>query len=603
MKNGKRKRSLTMLVMLLCTCILVFVGGGVSKQNVAMANEIETETFSYWISAGIDASYYPTYRDSAPFVYLLNKTWPTSHGDMKLDFDFIIPAAGSERDNFNTLLATGEYADIMELSMYSGSIVELYEDGVILDLTEYIEQYMPNYLAWLDRHPVEKLTATNIVNGEPRYLVIYSGADIGKAWCGYMYRRDWILKYGTNPIDGSTFSGQYTAFKEDGTPVAESWEDNIVFPSGGSDPVYISDWEWMFEIFDIARASDGITDGYNLSLYYPGHLGTGDLVCAFGGGGSVWYRNQDDQIVFGATDEDFRVYLQAMNTWYSKGWIDKAFSEHASDMFYRIDEVKVRQGKVGLWMGLSSQLLNTMDAGFTHTDGIMVYPAANPINDVYGTEAQQYKTPYTMYANSVLASAFAVTDKASEKDLELLFRFFDYLYTDEGALVGYFTAEQIAELNLPIYEKYGLQDGTFQIVDTANGPKIMPVDAILQEGGNLKIALTGKRGINRDPNSLTLETSVRVEEMREVWNTYASTGLLTQPFTAQLSIEDGKVYSKAFTAVDEFLKRHVPTFIKGTKDPFSDDDWNAFVNAINKYQPDKTTLILQNLLDTLLQGN
>lgn len=592
----KLKRCLaSLLALCMGTALLAGCDGGSGGGGGAADT-----TFTYWISAGVDSSYYADYRDSPVYTYYLNKSWPTSHGDVQIDFDFQIPVTGSEADNFNTLLATGEYADIMELSRYTGSIMELYEEGTILDLTEYVEKYMPNYMAWLDAHPDAKLRATQLVDGEPRYLTLHAVADIGKAWCGYMYRRDWILKYGTSPVDGSTFSGEFTATLADGTPDGESWQDNIVFPSGGPDPVYVSDWEWMLDIFQTALAEEGITDGYGMSIYYPGYLGTGDLVSGFGGGGPSWYKDPDGQVHYGATEDHVRVYLQAMSTWYENGWLDKAFAEHSSDMFYRIDEAKVRQGKVGVWIGLTSQLFNTMDAGEPLTEGIMVYPATTPINDVYGTAATQNKTPYTVYSNDVLGPAFAISDKAAEKDLEALFLCLDYMYSDEGALVGYFTAEQVAELNQPIFERYGLEGGTYDVVDTADGSMLRPVEAIRNEGGNLKLAIMGARGLSRDCNSLTLEGSERWEEFRAVWITYPDTGNVTG-FIPLLPLEDAKAYSKIQTQTNEFLEKNVPGFINGSKDPFNDNDWNAFVNAVNKYNPDSVSEMIQSLI-ARLQG-
>ena len=51
----------------------------------------------------------------------------------------------------------------------------------------------------------------------------------------------------------------------------------------GTCPVYISDWEWMFDIFTKAQADLGITDGYCLSVYYKGYNEDGSLFSSFGG--------------------------------------------------------------------------------------------------------------------------------------------------------------------------------------------------------------------------------------------------------------------------------------------------------------------------------
>ena len=51
------------------------------------------------------------------------------------------------------MISTGEYTDLLDLSYYNGSIATLVEDGVLMDITEYVEEYMPDYVALLDEHP------------------------------------------------------------------------------------------------------------------------------------------------------------------------------------------------------------------------------------------------------------------------------------------------------------------------------------------------------------------------------------------------------------------------------------------------------------------
>ena len=217
---------------------------------------------------------------------------------------------------------------------------------------------MPNYMDFLDANPDLKATSTNFIDGENKFiqLRIYN-YQVAEQWGGYMYRRDWIIQYGKNPKDGTAFNGEYTLKNEDGSINTDSRNDNVVFPSGGSDPVTISDWEWMLDIFKTAITKQGIDDGYCMSLYYPGFNETGTLVSSFVGGSASWYKDKENKIQYGLTGDDFKLYLQTMNQWYKNGWIDKAFPEHATDSFYTIDDAKVRQGKVGLWYGLKSQLI------------------------------------------------------------------------------------------------------------------------------------------------------------------------------------------------------------------------------------------------------
>ena len=145
----------------------------------------------------------------------------------------------------------------------------------------------------------------------------------------------------------------------------------IIFPSGKSDPYTISDWEWMFEAFKKAideRGFSGDTDAYATSLYYPGFLGTGDLVSSFGGGGPMWYIHEDGEASFGGDSENFKTYLEAMNTWHNNGWLDTKFETRASDMFWQINSTGIGQGKVGLWTGGQALLGTTIRATSAHEE-------------------------------------------------------------------------------------------------------------------------------------------------------------------------------------------------------------------------------------------
>jgi len=566
--------------------------------------EIITEDFSVWIFVGEDSSYYADYKENPSVQYITSKTWGTDDkgNDVKINLDFIVPIAGSETDNYNTLLATGDYPEMMQV-VSSAPVTELYEEGIALDITYYIENYMPNYMAFLEANPHLAKTATNAVDGEAKYIQLYSYHDqVEDSWCGFSYRRDWIIKYGVNPIDGSAFSGAYALTNEDGSANMDSWEDNVVFPSGGPDPIYISDWEWMLEIFARAIEDQNITDGYCMGLQYQGYNNFGDLVSAFGGGGTGWYKTPENKIQYGYISDDFRVYLQCMNTWYANGWIDTAFPEHASDLFFSVDEAKIRQGKVGLWYGMVPLIEGRLDSGEGLLDGIVVFNARQPINDIYGTEAQQNKEPYMMFQGSLETTAYFITDKAKDKNLEALFTMLDYMYSTEGSIISQFglNKEQNEVVNSELYERYDLIEGAYYEVETSEGVKYEQVDTVKYEGGSLGNAIRPGRLPSLAANSLEAKMNPEsyVNNIKQ-WTWYLNTGNLAASFTSQVSSEDAQLISKVQSNVMEYNSKNIPDFIKGTKDPFNDSDWQNYVGAINKYEPEVVTKIYQDLLDQL----
>ena len=94
-----------------------------------------------------------------------------------------------------------------------------------------------------------------------------------------MYRRDWVVSTrsrlpmcgdwdsdyvkenghpAVTPLDAALESGNMEGWKENevteftssqGENPDEDYTDNVIFPSGTSDPLTISDWEWMMEAF------------------------------------------------------------------------------------------------------------------------------------------------------------------------------------------------------------------------------------------------------------------------------------------------------------------------------------------------------------------
>lgn len=557
---------------------------------------------------GKDSTYYSDYSENPVIQYRMTKEYKGENGkSTKINFEFKVPPAGSDLNNLTTMISTGDYTDMMDIALYSGSIVDLYEEGVIQDLTPYVEKYMPNYIAYLEAHPDLKVTATNLVNGEKKYIQLYNYhyPSTLEQWCGYEYRRDWIIKYGKNPMDGSTFNGKYTVTNPDGTYDMTSWEDNVVFPSGGSDPIYLSDWEWMFNIFKTALKEEGIKDGYCMSLSHGGFDPAGFLVSSFGGGGSIWYKNKD-KIELGLTSDNFRTYLKTVNQWYKNGWIDTAFPEHASDMFYKIDDTKVRQGKVGLWIGIESELIGKLATEEGYSKDMVVYAARPPINDLYGTEAQKNVQPYAFYQMGQEGQAVVITDKAAEKDMVALCSFIDSLYDEKNILLNNgLNKEQYDTTKNEFYTKYGLTEGSYTVTMNSEGIQEVEYNDLLKKDDSLKSACIANRlqlGLIGLPDGYKLIDKTKTEAWNHAqaeWKAYTETGMLYSSFYSQLTAEEGSEASKISSNVKEFAYKNIPSFVLGTRDPASDTDWNAYLKAINKYNPDKVTQIHQKLLETL----
>lgn len=549
-------------------------------------------SYSVWIYNGADASYYTEYEDNPVVQYLTkDKTWGDE--DKSISFDYWQPAAGTQQDNYQTMIASGDLPDVIS-GYIAGTPGTMLENGNAIDLTDYIKKDMPNYLAFLEANPTLKKDAVTKIDGEDHYIGILSGCDaVDYYFTGMEYRRDWIVKYGTNPQTGEKFTGGYTD-KND----PDSWEDDVVFPSGGTDPVYISDWEWMFDIFTKAQKDLGITESYSVSMYYPGFTWSGGLCSSFGEGVPVWYENSDGQVKFGGTEDSMRAYLECLNNWYDKGWLDQDFYQRTSDAFYEIDDTSVRQGKVGMWQGVESELGGRLDSGDELTKGICVYGCALPINDVYGSDSCKNIEPMSVMASSQGGTFWYVTPTAEDKDIDTLLQFFDYFYSEEGALLHTLglNKEQAADDSTGIYEEYGLTDGAY----TDNGDGTYTVNPVLtKDSGGLApaVSLAQVPGMQLVKN-IDRGWADTYKHSKDTWIQWENKGMFQgSAVTLNMTSDNESTCDTARSKVLDYMQTNAAEFIRGKKDINSDTDWNTWCKSLTKFGIDKISTIYQPYVD------
>ncbi len=618
----KKVLSVVLSVLLLCLSLV-----GLS----ACGNEGDENTFTFLIDSPEDATYYSDYNQNPVAIY-------TQHNqqyagvDIKIEYKQLIN--GSQRDQYTTMISTGEYYDVMGTSYSPYSAAALNEMGIALELTEYVEKWMPNYMKILSGNEnLQKVAYVVDENGEKHMYALWGCTDTAQYnWEGFCYRRDWIVKYGVNPSTGEAFTGGYTAERDaEGKNDGASWVDDVKFPSwysdnkyaveyranhpewDGSDPVFISDWEWMFEIFDKARTDLGVFDkGYDISIYYVGYMATGDLFSAFGGGSPMWsYNPHTGNVEFNATSESMQSYLECLNTWYEKGWLDKAFAEHSSDMFYQIDTAKVYNGYIGMWQGGRSTLAEQLEEieNAPCTENIYVAGAKQPINDLYGVESTKGKEPYSKFAMESVTTAIIVTEAAKDKNLEALFTYLDSFYdtSNENYITSNYglTKEQYESIEeyqekvngQTFQERFGIQDGSYTTYEKDGMTVYKPVDARLYDS-SLGNASKGNRmfryAIIAECDELTANI---YDSVVNQWEAYPNKGYIQGSITSLLTTEQADAYSKTNSKINDKMSVEIPKFINGTYDIYG-ADWDTFCKTINKMGHSKITGYLQAIYDS-----
>ena len=308
--------------------------------------------------------------------------------------NFIHPPAGQEMEQFNLMISSRDYPDIIESGWMtmSGGPEKAIQDKIILPLNEIVDKYAPNYKKVLEENElVRKAFYTdegNLYSFGP--VSLKSDISVG----GLMIRRDWLKDLGLeSPTSLEEWENVLKRFKEE----------------KGAEAPFSVDKERMESVMLFSDAF---------------------------GIGSSFYVDGDNHIKYGPAQPEYKEYLQLMNKWFTAGYIDNGLFTNTSN----IVEAKVLNSQSGAFFGYVGSVMGRL------------FPAATDDKfDIVGVTIPSVKTgePATPYTSGVKTdkggygyglvsnAALSTTNKNIEASAKLL----DFLYTDEGKMLKLFGTE------------------------------------------------------------------------------------------------------------------------------------------------------------------
>ena len=603
-------------------------------------------SFTWWIYKGDgDGRYYENYDESPVVQYINAQYWDTENGGIakdeesgtKLNLSFLEPIAGEEQNNFNTMISTGEYPELIDLNGATESAQALHESGVLMDITEYVEKYMPNYLAYLDENPeVKPMVQCVDEDGKVHYYAVYTINDgVSDPFEGTCYRRDWIVKYAeptqyvwdwdsdyikenghpaVTPLEKAVKENNLEGWKENevkefkaepGDDPDNTYSDNVIFPSGTENPITISDWEWMLSAFDKAIEERGWSDNtsaFGFSIPYYGFVPMGDIVSSFGGGNGFFYLDAETgKVSFDGTSDNFKAFLECMSKWDEEGWLDSQFHTRATDMFFQINSAGTSQGMVGMWCGLAATLGTALRPTCQNAEDqadAYVMGCALPINDMYGTEEQMYQDPDCLFMGSRVGKGVGITTKAEKKDLAALFTYLDWTYTMEGAKtirMG-LNEEQYKSVTLEpdLMKEYNLTTAYTTETDENGNPVYT---FVCDTGNTLKTALMGQRMdagrflSGTDEYSIDAGGTTVTKNAMKLWKKYVNTGTITE-YTSLFTASESETYNNGYTPIFDYMTQKVPDVIHSHM-----ENWDAYAEGLEQFNTDEIVEIYQKYAD------
>lgn len=533
-------KSITRLLVLVLACLIAMN----ALPSAGLAEQ--TKEFTIWMPS-FPTDYYSDYSENA-IVQYINERF-----DLKLRFQQ--PAAGTEQEAFNMLISTGEYPDMMALQYSTVSAQILLDEGIIINLMNYIDS-MPNFKAILDNDE-EARKAFLTDDGKLLALPVFYSQSRAM-WGGLVYRRD-ILE---------TMTGGY-----------------IAFPSGKDVPTTVEDWNYMLPLFKTYFEAAQMPQFAPLMIPYNGYFPTGELVSGFGIGPSFYMEGET--VKFGPTEQGFYNYLKQMNEWYQAGYIDADFASRVNDPFYLPNTSMTYGAAAGSWFGLSSQLGDSMSMP-QYNLFVKVKAMSSPLDSANGvTTASVRMTDPRIQANT----SYVVTTAC--EDVPKLLSTLDFLFSEEGS--------KIKALGLD--EAHGAKDNSiYQAAKATEGVWTEENGTIIR---NERILVGGDLGAAQVIEALTdqrlpgvgyivPEVNVEANEADAIWQQYPADG--NYPAFTSRTLEEDEFYNKHYNDITDYLNSMVPRFIMGVEE-LNESSFQTFVDQLNKYGAAELTSIYQNAYD------
>ena len=312
--------------------------------------------------------------------------------------------------NFNLMIASGTLADLIYVgaSYYAEGVDAAIDDGYFLDLTDLVDEYMPNYQKVRTSDIQYELLSTT---DSGRLGAVYELRQSKQGpWLGLWIRQDWLDDLGLDtPVTFDDYHEVLTAFKNE---------------KGATAPLILN---WS--------GSDG-------------EFGT------MSGGMNVlnsWQLDETGKVNFGPYMPAWKEYVTIMNQWYNEGLIDPDFmatDERTADM------AKVVTGASGLFAALYT--MPSVYEAASEDSNMSLAPVNPPVKNEGDEIHIRLRDSYTSGNTAISADC---------ENPEVAMRWLDYLFTEEGALLANYGVEgdtfEFDENGDPVY--------TDKIVNNENG--------------------------------------------------------------------------------------------------------------------------------------
>jgi putative aldouronate transport system substrate-binding protein len=487
----------------------------------------ETKTYT-WFMKGSDAI--------GTIIQSLDENYSVKVFEEKTNvhFDFISPTFDTASEQFNILIASGTYPDVNNgvYNYYTSGLDSAIDEGIITDLTDYAAA-VPNYTRFLDAADlVEKAAHTDTGR---LWGFASVGFDSPVQW-GPMVRQDWLEETGLDtPVTVEDWENLLVAFQENGHSNALLLHENGFACFFGSE--------------------GAISSAYNVTP-----LGNEDT--------NAFY-NVDGTIYYSPMTENYKEYLKLISDWYARDLIYKDFTSASMGNTRDI----ISQGSIGLFVWNASDM-----EGLANSIGVesCISPITLPVLDADNPESHFYNF------TQPVTSGLCVGGNVSGEDLDVLLSWFNYLYSDEGAVLSTYGEENVTFE----YDENGIPQFTEMIYNNPNPSYSTDLAAdgwTMKNMGGVGIWQATYDVPNADQKAL---------EASNLWTTYDADYVLP---TISLTADESYEASSSKADIETYVSEYTLKCIIGEYDV--DATWEEYLSKLDAMGVQEVVSVYQAALD------
>lgn len=459
-----------------------------------------------------------------------------------VDLDVISVSDTVASEQFQLLIASGDWPDFIPMTYYTGGASQAYIDDVIIELTdELLEENAP---AYLQRIAESNESTQKAVYESGTHLSVFSVMDEPLVGAGLVIRQDWLDGLGMDtPTTLDAFTDALYGFKE-------------IYGASGALRLYT---EFSLEQFN--AAFDTRCVGYANSNM-PVYVHDGTVTCSF-------------------VEDNYRTFVEWIAQLYADGIVDPDFYSLGNGGPDRFGDVVA--GKNGLW----SDNAGTVNDWTRYADDPNLLDAeaiANPLGED-GTNT--WKDELMGIGDMMGITGWCITSTA--EDPALILQYFNYFFTDEGSMMGNYGVKGIG---------YDMEDdGTVKLLDAITNSEY---------GINAGGAISINSMLNLVPHyqyekRLFSTLDEDAIEAYEIYNDESITGEHYYPNAAALTSEESDSIINEATAVLTYAQETLLAFMTNALE-INDETWGNFQSTLEDMGVREILEVYQNAYDEYAVG-